>query len=162
MKTLVLTSAIIALVAMATTPARAKGPYCDGYCAAWVSCTASCWTEGGLYLTTCGEDGYLCGICHNPTTFWWGTGGPDTYNGTSANNYASSGGGDDTLYGAAGNDRLIAGDGNDTLFGDSGDDCLLGENGNDSLNDSSGSYDYFNGGAGTDTCSGGEYVISCP
>ena len=80
----------------------------------------------------------------------YGTGGPDTKNGTKANDTiygwarggnASSPSGNDTLTGAFGNDKLYGGTGNDSLIGGQGIDKLDGGLG----------WDILKGGAGNDT-----------
>ncbi|MBJ7439816.1 MAG: cadherin domain-containing protein [Sphingopyxis sp.] len=78
------------------------------------------------------------------------------------------GAGDDYLSGGDGNDYvqswiggpapggLYAGDGNDVLVGGGGVDALFGEGGDDLLlvdNDGGGTWDYLDGGAGSDTAS---------
>ena len=53
-----------------------------------------------------------------------GGGGPDEFQGNSANNRISGGAGDDVLWGNGGNDSLV---------GDQGDDIILGNTGNDTI-----------------------------
>lgn len=85
------------------------------------------------------------------------------FNGTEANDIASTGsgndrltgnGGDDVLSGGGGDDEITGGDGADTLNGDGGDDRILGEDGNDIANGGAGD-DYLFGDFGDDTLSGG-------
>lgn len=85
----------------------------------------------------------------------YGTTGPDTRNGTSANDTiygwafggnASSPFNNDTLQGAAGNDNLFGGTGNDFLYGGTGNDMLTGSSAT-----LVGEIDTLTGGAGKDT-----------
>jgi Ca2+-binding RTX toxin-like protein len=89
----------------------------------------------------------------------YGSNGPDTKNGTTAQDTiygwvkggnANSASGNDTLNGAAGNDNLFGGTGNDSLIGSAGLDTLNGGAGNDTLSGGLGS-DKLNGGTGNDT-----------
>ena len=85
------------------------------------------------------------------------------FNGTEANDVATTGsgndrltgnGGDDVLSGGAGDDEITGGDGADTLNGDADNDRILGGNGNDIANGGAGD-DYLFGDFGNDTLSGG-------
>ncbi|MBG1268855.1 calcium-binding protein [Nostoc sp. WHI] len=98
--------------------------------------------------------------------FIFGTTGPDTRNGTAANDtivgWASGGdanstSGNDTLNGLAGNDSLAGGTLNDSLSGGDGNDTLDGGTGNDTLNGGAGT-DTFIGSQGNDSIDGGDGI----
>jgi len=147
---MVLSATAVLMILVSAAPVRGVGPYCDGYCAPYVPCSASCFDEFAE-ATTCGAWGEApCGICVC-TAYWWGSSSGDTHHGTSSNDCFYAFGGDDTLYGESGNDCIRAGSGNDTVFGGSGNDCLYGESGSD----------YLNGGTGHDLCYTGETYVSC-
>lgn len=136
-------------------------------------------TEGGnLTLKNFYGDGAIETIRHDgqdyatnadassPISFSDFVGGtPDQiFNGTEANDVATTGlgndrltgnGGDDVLSGGAGDDEITGGDGADTLNGDDGNDRILGEDGNDIANGGTGD-DYLFGDFGDDTLSGGD------
>jgi Ca2+-binding RTX toxin-like protein len=129
--------AVLLTLTLGAGPAQAVGPYCDGYCAGYISCSATCYTWGG-FKTTCGDWGEEpCGVCL-ATTYWWGTSGPDTHTGDGSNNAMYGLGGDDSLYGSSGDDVLWGNDDDDSLYGGSGNDCLYGDSGTDSANGNSG------------------------
>jgi len=145
-------------------------PAANALCALQCTCETSCSTvcRSGPFepdcpecgLSTCGEWGVCVGLCSPSgscqnnayTTTINGTSGGDTLNGTSANERINGLDGNDTIYGNAGDDTIYGGTGTDTIYGGSGDDCMYGEGANDSLNGGTGSGDFADGGAGTDTC----------
>lgn len=103
-----------------------------------------------------------------------GQAGNDLIYGGSENDVLLGGSGDDTLYGEMGddysgggdgNDNIASGDGNDILVGNAGYDNLWGEGGNDTLladQDGGGTWDWFDGGAGSDTISYERFGVSNP
>lgn len=74
-----------------------------------------------------------------------GSSGKDAIIGANGEDTLSGAGGDDVIYGEGGNDILDGGTGSDEIYGGSGDDYIKA--GNDF------SYDYMDGGAGSDTVS---------
>ena len=79
------------------------------------------------------------------TTEYWGTNGPDFFEGTEAS---------EAIYGLEGDDVLRGGDGDDLIDGGEGDDDLEGGEGNDILRGGDGD-DMIFGGSGHDQLFGG-------
>lgn len=158
---LVLATPVSALCSFSCTCESSAGEICRNgpFVPDCPTCNQStCLASGSLYVghPSCSAD------CENNgyTTTINGTSGGDTLNGTSANERINGLGGNDTIYGNAGDDTIYAGSGADTVSGGSGDDCMWGEGGNDSLTGNTGSLDFADGGAGTDTCNA-ESEVSC-
>ncbi|MEO1777388.1 MAG: Hint domain-containing protein [Pseudomonadota bacterium] len=83
-----------------------------------------------------------------------GTGGDDSINGTSGNDYVDGQDGDDTIRTGAGNDTVLGGEGADDIETGTGNDTVIGEGGNDTLHGNEGN-DNVSGGAGNDSLDGG-------
>jgi Ca2+-binding RTX toxin-like protein len=85
-----------------------------------------------------------------------GTGGPNIFNGTAADEAFAGLGGADVLNGGGGDDVLLGGNGADTLNGGAGRDGLTGGPGNDIVNGNGGDDTIFwSSGDGLDTIDGG-------
>jgi len=122
------------------------------------------------YIQSDGGDDIFIGGQYDDTLYgrsgWdWlaGNAGNDALHGGDQNDVLIGGAGDDALWGDAGDDYLAGGDGADALFGGAGNDILVdgqgseilaGEDGDDTfLIAADGTFNWFVGGAGSDTVS---------
>lgn len=67
-----------------------------------------------------------------------------------------------TVNGGAGGDEMHGGDGGDNMYGGTGSDAQYGDNDGDTINGVSGTADFIDGGAGTDTCFNADNYVNCP
>jgi hypothetical protein len=81
---------------------------------------------------------------------WTGTTGNDFHLGGTGGDTLNGGNGDDVIFGNYGNDTIHGNDGHDILHGNAGDDTIYGDAGNDILVGGQGS-DTLHGGTGADT-----------
>ena len=159
-----------AVLMLAASPASAL---CGFQCTCNSGCNDYCTTGPdipdcpGCNETTCGNWGICVDLCQTGscqatscTSTLNGTSSGDTLNGNSNHQCINGLGGADTISGEAGDDTISAGSGNDTVYGGSGNDCMYGDDGDDNLTGDTGSFDYADGGTGTDTCTA-ETEISC-
>jgi Ca2+-binding RTX toxin-like protein len=87
--------------------------------------------------------------------------GPDSFAGTTKNDFYNGAGGQDTISGIDGNDQLKGGAGNDGILGGTGNDKIWGDDGYDVISGDEGK-DTLWGGAATDSFlfrTGGKFGI---